>query len=217
MNTIDLIVILLIVGFIIVGGMRGLINSAIGLFGYLLSIFLAYKLSGVFAKFMIEKWQIDEKINSVILSQIPRLAENLVNNNDKYKGMVELGGGIDSVKETLANTKLPFIDVIAQRIVQVLAIIILFIAFKLLFQILAKLLNGLAKLPVIKEVNKIGGMIIGAIEGVIVSVLILAVVCIIPNDDLQEKVSNSFIGNKVSQAIMNVSVTDLAGVETSDS
>ena len=118
MNSVDLVVILIVVGFIIVGGMRGLINSAIGLLGYILSIFLAFKLSPVLANFMVEKWQIDEKVNSVIISFIPKIAENMVNNNAKYKSMMDATGvGVDAIKDTLANTHLPFMDTITARII----------------------------------------------------------------------------------------------------
>ena len=214
MNTIDLIVILIILGFIAVGAIRGLIRSAIGLTGYGLSIFLAYKFSASFSSFMIEHLHINEKINSVIVSFIPKIATNLVSSNEKYSSILGSGANMDFIEDTLANTKLPFIDVISGRIVQILAMILLFVIFKFIFEILGKLLNDVAKLPILKEVNKIGGMIIGAIEGVLVSVILLVVVSLVPNANLQEKVSNSYIGNKVSQAVVSISVSDVINMNS---
>jgi len=211
MNNIDLIIILIILIFMLMGSLRGFISSVIGLVEYILSIFLAYKLSPFFAKIMVEKWAVDEKISSAIHSLIPRIAENVINNSGEYKEVLEASGqNIENVKEALANTQLPFLDTITEKMIQIFAIIILFIIFKFLFRIITFILNRIARLPVLREFNKIGGLVVGFVEGIIISLIVLVVINFIPNDNLQKKVSESFVGSKVSQTIVNITVNTFA-------
>jgi len=216
MNNIDLIIILIILIFMLIGSLRGFISTVIGLVEYVLSIFLAYKLSPIFAKFMIEKWAVDEKISSAIYSFIPKMAERVLENSDEYKDVMTMSGqDIESISETLANTELPFIDTIVDKIIQIFAIIILFIVFKFIFRLASFILNRIAKLPVLKEFNKIGGMVVGFIEGVVVSLLIIVITSLLPNENLQNDLANSFLGNKVSQVIINKAVSSVSNIQDS--
>lgn len=211
MNTIDWGIILIILIFMLMGACRGFISSVIRLVEYFLSIFLAYKLSPFFTKLMIEKWAIDEKITSLIQSQIPKIAENVINNSGEYKGILDAGGqNLESIKETLANAELPFLNTIAEKIIQIFAVIILFILFKFLFRLLSFVLNKIARIPVLKQFNKIGGMAIGFVEGVIVSIIIVVVISLLPNENLQNDLNNSFIGNKISQAVINITLNTIS-------
>ena len=211
MNTIDMVIILIILIFMLIGSLRGFISSIIGLIEYAFSIFLAYKCAPVFANFMIEKWAINERISSAIHSVlIPKITENVINNSQEYQGMLEASGqSMESIKESLAATELPFLDAITEKIVFVLAIIILFVAFKFLFRIVRFVLNRIATLPVLKEFNKIGGMIVGFVEGVIISLIVIAGITLVPNEELQNSLNESFIGNKVSQAVVNIVLSSI--------
>jgi len=210
MNYIDLVIILIILIFMLMGSLKGFISSVIGLVEYILSIFLAYKLSPLFAKFMVDKWAVDEKISSAIHSLIPKIAENIIGNSDDYKSVLDASGqNIESVKDALSNVELPFLDVIADKIIQILAMIILFFILKFIFRILSRVLNLIARLPVLKEFNKIGGIVIGFVEGAILAVIVVLGISLWPNEDLQGELSNSFIGNKVSQVIIDVTVNSM--------
>lgn len=214
MNNIDWSIILIILIFMLLGSLKGFVNSVIGLVEYFFSIFLAYKLSPFFASFIVEKWGIDEKISSVINSLIPNVAEQMINNSEKYSQMLEASGQtMENVKMSLSNMEIPFIDTITDRIIQLLSIIILFIIIKLLFGIVRFVLNKLAMLPVLKTFNKVSGMFIGFIEGVIISVVIVVVISLFPNEELQNELDNSLIGNKVSEVVMS---TLFNGIEVSD-
>ena len=204
MNTIDWIIVLIILIFMLLGSLRGFVNSVIGLVEYALSIFLAWKLSPMFAKFMVERWAVDEKISSVIRAWIPNLAEKMINNSEEYSKMMEMSGQtMDDIKLAIAEMEIPFLDTLTDKLIQVLAIVILFIIIKFLFGIARFVLNRITRLPVLKTFNKVGGMIVGFIEGAIVAIVAVIVVSLLPNERLQTELDNSFIGYKVEEVVVN--------------
>ena len=60
-------------------------------------------------------------------------------------------------------------------IISVLSLIIVFIILKFVFIIIGRLLRGIAQLPVFKQVNKIGGLIMGAFQGILAVYILFAV------------------------------------------
>jgi uncharacterized membrane protein required for colicin V production len=61
-------------------------------------------------------------------------------------------------------------------IINLLSIILIFIAVRIAFAITAVLLNSLVRLPVLKQFNKLGGIAAGFIKGVVVLMLAFALV-----------------------------------------
>ena len=73
----------------------------------------------------------------------------------------------------------------------------LFIIARILFIFLKLITSLIAKLPVIKQFDKLGGIIYGLLEGIIIVYIILAIVSFVSpmiNPDVSNTINNSTIG-----------------------
>ena len=92
-------------------------------------------------------------------------------------------------------------------IVMVISIFVLFIVFKLLIKIISFFVDKLTKLPVLKEFNKIGGVIAGLIEGVIIVFVGIAVLNFISNEAIDAKLEESLMGDKFASTVANFTIS----------
>ncbi len=75
--------------------------------------------------------------------------------------------------------------------------------FHILIRILDAMLNLFAFIPFLKATNRLGGAVIGFIEGVLLSSAILYVVSIIPIDQVRDTISQSrFSGSLIKTAVI---------------
>jgi uncharacterized membrane protein required for colicin V production len=209
MNNIDYIIILILALFMITGYFRGLVCSVLKIIEYFLSIFLALKFSPVLSNFLIEKFSLDAKINQWLISKIPKIAEYVFFNSEQYANLPESSKQIfaqnpNMIAAQAANMNLDILNPIVVQIINIICIVILFIILKILFRIIANILNRFTKLPILNEVNKIGGVTFGFAEGVLIICLLILIVNILPFTAIKEGVANSIIGSKVNMFIPNL-------------
>ena len=95
---------------------------------------------------------------------------NIMSMADKT-GITEVTVFTPEVKEIAA-------DCITLRMIDLLAYIILFILINAALRILGVVLDLFSKLPVIKEMNQLGGCVFGAVEGVAIVWLLFIVITI---------------------------------------
>ena len=176
-------VILIFMGF---AGRRGLVKSLYKLFAFVFSIFLANLLYPHASRLLRDSGGFYERLKNFFMntSWIPdssgfttKAAQNLFisgldlpdfmkftlmehNNPDAYAalnadGLTEYIGGF------LANLSL-----------NIISMLLLFIVIYIVMRLLGKLLDAVTKLPVISALNRLGGLVIGFFQGVIVILLI---------------------------------------------
>ncbi|KKB34817.1 CvpA family protein [Bacillus thermotolerans] len=75
-----------------------------------------------------------------------------------------------------------------------LAFILIFIIVKVALSILASFLNGLAGIPILREVNKIGGGLLGFVEVYLVLFVLLYLVALLPNG-ISTAIADSFVAD----------------------
>lgn len=180
MNKIDVIILIIIGLFTVIGYYRGLLGAAFSLVQYIAVIYFAILLTPIMSQLLISIFKLDV----VIL--------DFVHNNPG------IFGNITSLLEEEIINNLVF------RIINVISIILLFILLKLLFSIIFSILKNIAKLPIINEVNKIGGIILGIIEGVAVAYLLMILVNWIPIsavETFKEEIPNSKLGNIINSFV----------------
>jgi len=87
-------------------------------------------------------------------------------------------------------------DVLTGIIISVIAVVVLFIIIKLLLLLLKNVIKGLVKLPVIRETDKIGGLVLGVLEAFVLLTVIGAVFTLFSGSvdgSFMEAVDNSII------------------------
>lgn len=209
MNNIDYIIILILALFMITGYFRGLVCSVLRIIEYFLSIFLALKFSPVLSGFLIEKFSLDIKINEWLISKIPQIAKYVFFNSEQYVNLPESSKQIfaenpNIIATRVANMDLNILNPIVVQVINVICIVTLFIILKILFRIIANILNRFTKLPILNEINKIGGVTFGFAEGILVICLLIAITNILPFAAIKEGMTNSVIGSKISTFIPNL-------------
>ena len=172
---VDIVIIGIILLCLIIGYVRGLTGSLIKILSFVLSIIIAFILFVPISNFIINNTQIDEKIEQSI-------REKLIDNSQEDEKMPEaitdyIGQKVeqatDDDKEAIINSTARDVSI---TIVKSGTWIILFIIARILL-IFLKFITGLiARLPVIKQFDKLGGIIYGILEGLVIVYVLLAII-----------------------------------------
>lgn len=176
----DIILIALITLSIFLGYRKGLIKVAVKLFAFLIAVVVTLVLYKPVSNLIIEKTELDEKIENVII-------ENGTQEIEENDGEVKEDGFIaymqDYVGDTVAETQNQIVTnvakVVSVKAINLIAIIGIFIVTRLALILLTLISDLITKLPIIKQFNKVGGTIYGVLRGLVLVYFILAIAFLI--------------------------------------
>lgn len=197
---VDLVILAIIIICVIMGYVKGLTGVLIKIISFILSIIIAFILFIPVSNLVINKTQIDETIaqsvRGVILgnSDSQKVEENMPSTITEYiQGQAE--NVADSAKESVADATAVGVS---ETIVKVAVWIILFIVARILLILLKFVTSLIAKLPVIKQCDKIGGVVYGLLEGLVIVYILLAIISLVSpmmNGTLANMIDNSYLGS----------------------
>ncbi len=195
---VDLVILAIIVLCIILGYYRGLTGSLIKILSFVLSIVIAFVLFIPISNLVIENTQIDESLEQSIREMIIGNEQNEENNmpeaiTDYISQKVEQAA--DDAKAAVVDSTSR--DV-AETIVKAGTWIVLFIVARILLIFLKFITSLIARLPIIKQFDKLGGIAYGLIEGLIIVYLLLALVSFIApmfDNSIITEIKDSFVGS----------------------
>lgn len=165
----DIIIFLIIGGFALLGFKKGFVRSVVGILSLAASAVLAWLLYPV----------VSDILTSIGIKMA--LTENIQGSLGEYIG----GGGelsmlpqgiraaIESGRAELISSAA---DTAAQIALNIIAFIAVLIVSRIIIWLAVRLLNIIAKLPVIGLFNRAAGMLLGALQGVAVVYIILTVI-----------------------------------------
>jgi uncharacterized membrane protein required for colicin V production len=212
-NWADIVVILLILGFAVIGLLNGFIFSIFRIASFFISIFLAITFYPLLSGLLM-KTPLYSSINASILKN---LLHQQVQSLSTFPGNTSVADGIVNnmsipgfLKETVKSNIPDFsklIDVqkimesvsaeLTKMIIGVISLILLFILIRVGMIFAKFLLKGVAKLPVFKQINKVSGFFLGAFEGVLFVYIICAILAIFNTaaifKDVFAQINNSVI------------------------
>lgn len=194
MNWGDFAVIGIIGVFAVVGLFKGLIMSVYRLVSYVLCLFLSVRLSPVLAR-LLQNSPVYEVIKRAIVNNLEAWSRNALTAPQAVeagaKGAEQVVGAMpmpDILRSNvLRNLPAPseILDInsvldavgneLAGMIISVLSLVAVFFVLRLVFALIGRLLNGIARLPVLRQVNKIGGLVFGAAQGILAVYILFAV------------------------------------------
>lgn len=168
---IDILIAVVFVVFIIIGYKKGLLKSLYGIAALAASIIIAYTLypyikdimfGGVFGDWvrsMVQTKYVDPGLtsNSLSNSALPEYMQSMV-----ATGRIGISSALTMFFSDL--------------VLNILAFIAVFIVTRILIAILGKVLHLISKLPVIHFFDKIGGILFGLIESLLILYLVFAAV-----------------------------------------
>ena len=209
----DLILALIVVVCTLFAVKKGFVRSLIEVVGYVLAIVIAFSVSGIVANYIYDN-VIDEVVvetvstaieeNSekalealpdyltVLLEQADFDIESLLNTNDS--------DALNVAKQASDNILRPLAVGILKTIISVVAFLILMVVVKLL----ARVINSMFKGAVLGTANKVLGMALGCIKGVVVATIFSMIVYFVAslsendflfftNEAINESVAAKFI------------------------
>ena len=200
---IDLFLIAILIINIMIGYKKGLINVILNICAFLIAIVLTLFLYKPIANIIITNTDIDDKIKEVIINNnIENQNSNIDEQDNKKEQTNQLQQYIENkIKETATQTREEAVEIVANTIsnksIEIITAIILFIIIRIIVIILQFLTDGIAKLPIIKQFNKAGGIIFGVIKAIIIIFIILTilffVISINGNGLIADAINSSYI------------------------
>lgn len=181
---IDLIILGLILLCVLLGYKKGLTKCVIKVLSFVIAIIIAVVLFKPISNFVINNTQIDDNIkNSIVeivavdveesgkVKEDSNLPKSIVNNiNEKIENSV------NETKATVINT---VAEQISKTAVNVCVGIGIFIVARIALIFVSALSSLITDLPIIKQFDKLGGVIYGLLEALIIIFIIFAIISFI--------------------------------------
>lgn len=197
---IDIIILVFILLSAIGGYRKGLISLGIHLFAFVLALLISFVLYRPIGDIIINTTQVDETIQATIQKN----AETMVNTkgfeNDLTKSLVE----------SAENGMLPEVSKeLAYNIVYLGTMIVLFLVLRVCLMLVNTVANAISKLPVLDQVNKLGGAAYGVVRGIIITYAVLLIIslgiAINPTTTLAQMINDTYLAKTMMENnILNV-------------
>ena len=163
---VDIILIALIALSIFLGYKKGLASLAIKLCAFVIAILITFILYRPIANLFINTTSIDESIENTIYNKVTEMIQK-DETNELTSDLIE------SAKQGMLEQSA---RELAINIVYGGTIIILFIIVRIALILVSALANLVAKLPIIKQANEVGGAIYGLLRAIVIIYAILLII-----------------------------------------
>ena len=192
----DIIIISIMALSIFLGYKKGLVKVAVKLCAFLIAVIVTLIFYKPVSNMIIDNTQLNEKIENIIIENGTKELEqsdeeeqkNILENMQEY---VE-----NSVTQTQNEIVKNAAKEISVRLINILVIVALFIATRLLLILLVLISDLITSIPIIKQFNEIGGVLYGTIRGLALIYVILAIVFLITsmtsNNNIIETINSSY-------------------------
>ena len=132
--------------------------------------------------------------------------------------MVKQAVGFDALTDSLGNTIEGFgINMmqkeVATLLISVIIVIVLFLIIRFLIMLFGKVLDTIANLPLIKYVNKLGGAVLGVLQGFLIVYLALGILFLLhhnsPSVLFKSDIQNSAYASRMYDDNILLNITGL--------
>ncbi len=187
-NTFDLIMLVIIIVFAIIGYARGAVKTILSVIGGIVSYFAAVSLSNRFAQPIYELFfkesvvkEISTRVGKIIeenngdigdsmLQALPDSLQMFVSDTNLVDALNSVTGETnEQVIESATQIIQAIIDPLAISLLSVCIIFILFIVFNIIVSSVLLLINFINNIPIIGKANRITGAVIGLVAGVVLT------------------------------------------------
>lgn len=193
----DLVVLGIILLNVFICYQKGLVKLAVGLVAVLVSIILALLLYKPVSNIIIEKTEIDNKIeNAIIENFTAQQDDEQVEEDSGFMKYIE-----QYVDDTVNKTKNEIVTeaagTIAVKVINIGVIILIFVVARLILILLTFITDLITELPIIKQFNDVGGVLYGIVKALLIIYVILAIaffiIYVTGNTTISEAISSSYI------------------------
>ncbi|HOO11354.1 MAG TPA: CvpA family protein [Bacillota bacterium] len=180
MNWVDGIILAVLIVSTMKGYLQGFVTTLINTVAFFAAIIAARLYYADLARYLKDNTNFFNKIYALVLDSLKgdsSLFEGALSGGrdlpEAFESLIPPSGAVSAAQGyALAGIA----QAVSGIIINLLSIILIFIAVRIAFAITAVLLNSLVRLPVLKQFNKLGGIAAGFIKGVVVLMLAFALV-----------------------------------------
>ena len=206
---VDFIIIAIIVLFAYISYKKGLTGCILKIMSLIISIVIAIILYIPVSNFIVNNTPIWPKVEEAITNTFITTENDEVKVKDTAPNAIQ-----DYLNEVITDTtnaaKEVTVEAVAkgasEAIIRVTTLIVLIILSNIILLVVRIFANILTDLPIIKQVDKIGGVAYGIIEALLIIYVILAILSFINNEFIKTNINDSFIGNMMynNNIILNI-------------
>lgn len=182
----DLIVVGIILLSTFLGYKKGLIGVAFKIVSFVIAIVITLILYIPVSNLVINHTEFDETIEHAIIEKLS--ISNIETDKELKKEDTNMPAVIvdyinHAIKDSVVTTQNSLVESVARdlaiNIVKIGVMIVLFIVAKIALLFAKALIEGIAKLPILKQFNEIGGIAYGILRGLLVIYVVLVVVSLL--------------------------------------
>lgn len=202
---VDLIIVVILAGCIITGIKKGLTGSIIKLVSFIVALVLAFMLYKPVAAAITKNTQIDENIQNTIIQTFSKEKEETPEDSSQEQNMpTKFVQDINSkIENETTDARNKIVEETAKTttttIINIGSGIIVFIVARILLVIVSLFAKTITNLPIISQIDKIGGLAYGAVEGMLVIYIVLGLISLTSliwaNNSVVTAVTKSTIGS----------------------
>ena len=196
---IDGVIVLFILLSVFLGYRKGLVSLGIHLVAFIVALVIAFILYRPIGSLIMNTTEIDESLQGTIETKL----EEIVGSEDGNVTTTNLIGNIQNgaISETSKS--------LSMNIIYGVTIIVLFIILRIALVFISAIANWVAELPILKQVNKAGGIVYGLLRGVLITYVVLLVVGLIITFNPQGNLSKSINETHLAKAMMEYNILNV--------
>ena len=192
-----LIAILLISAFL--GYKRGLVKLGANLFAGIIAIVVTLILFRPIAGAIIKNTTLDEKMKNIIIENASSFGANSNEDNNITEQLT------NEVKNQMIPQEA---EKIAISAIYAITSVVLFVVVKIILSIVISLIDGIARLPILKQFNEIGGMAYGILRGILIVFIVILLMGVYtkikPESTLNYNIQKSYITKTINEKIIKI-------------
>lgn len=201
---IDLVIVAIIALCVLLGYHKGLTGSILKIVSFILALIIAFILFKPVSNFVINNTNWDENLEQSIKQSILKQDETTTEENKKENMPEVITNYINDAVENAANeAKTAIVESTAREvavlIINIAVAIALFIVSKILLLLVKGLANLITKLPVIKQFDKLGGIVFGLLQSLVIIYIALAIISLaspmMSSTGIIEGIQKSYVGS----------------------
>ena len=211
---VDLILIACLAAFIIMGYRKGLTGNLLKLISFAVAIVLAIVLYKPVANFIIDNTKIDDNMKASIINTFnkeesqPEKEEQTGIQNMIIKNISkDIQEATEEAKNSIIEKSANDISI---TIINAGSAIAVYLVARIILVIISFFIKGITELPIIKQIDKTGGIIYGLVEGAIIIYVILGIISFAnvmwPANAVAQAINRSAIGSMLynNNIILNI-------------
>lgn len=182
---------------------KGLVKLAVGLIAVIASIILAVILYRPVSNLIIKNTEFDDNIeNAIIENFTTENTEKQENEDDGFTKYIEKYVD-DTVNKTKNEIVVEAAEIIAVKVINICVIIGIFIVTRIVLILLTFIADIITELPILKQFNKVGGILYGIIKALLIIYLITAILFFIVNTTGNIEISNAVTSSFITKLFYN--------------